>query len=44
MCCNSKYKNKEVVGWTDWEDGSIIRKMNLQNLISAQQPIGPSSE
>ena len=44
MCCKPEYKNKEVLGWTDWEDGLIIQKMNLQNLISTQQPIGPSSE
>ena len=44
MCFKSEYKNKEVVGWIDCEDGLIIRKMNLQNLILAQQPIGPSSE
>ena len=44
MCCKLEYKNKEVVSWTNCEDGSIIRKMNLQNLISAQQLMGPSSE
>ena len=44
MCYKLEYKNKEVVGRTNCEDGSIVWKMNLQNLILAQQPMGPSSE
>ena len=29
MCRKLEYMNKELVGWIDLEDGSIIWKMNL---------------
>ena len=52
MCCKSEYKNKKAADLeirnmpssTNWEEGSTDRKTNLQNLISAHQPIGPSSD